>query len=84
MNIALDSVHPVTLAVGKIMKRFFIVVSSVLMFHNLVTIQVAIGSAVGIAGVLQYSLIKQFYEELERKEAEEAASIANTVGRRQC
>lgn len=82
MYLALDSVHPVTLAVGNTMKRVFIVVASVLVFQNPVTIQAAIGSAVGIAGVLLYSLTKQYYEELERKEAEEAAAIANTGGRR--
>jgi len=83
MYLALSNVHPVTLAVGNTMKRVFIVVASVLVFKNPISIQAAIGSAVGIGGVLLYSLTKQHYEELERKKAEEeAASNKPRFGRR--
>jgi drug/metabolite transporter (DMT)-like permease len=62
MYLALDSVHPVTLAVGNTMKRIFIMVASVMVFRNEITTQAAIGSAIGIGGVLLYSLTKQHYE----------------------
>ena len=65
MYLALGSVHPVTLAVGNTMKRVFILVASVLVFRNEITLQAAIGSAIGIGGVLLYSLTKQHYEKLE-------------------
>jgi len=66
MYLALGNVHPVTLAVGNTMKRVFILVASVLVFRNPVTLQAAVGSAVGISGVLLYSLTKAHYERLEQ------------------
>merc|ERR1712176_790531 len=68
MYLALSNVHPVTLAVGNTMKRVFIILASVIVFRNPVSVQAAIGSAVGIGGVLLYSLTKQHYEALEEKE----------------
>ncbi|KAL3906573.1 MAG: hypothetical protein SGILL_009216 [Bacillariaceae sp.] len=65
MYLALGSVHPVTLAVGNTMKRVFILVASVMVFRNPISLQAGIGSGVGIAGVLLYSLTKQYYENLE-------------------
>ena len=65
---ALGRVHPVTLAVGNTMKRVFILVASVMVFHNPISVQTCIGSGVGIAGVLLYSLTKQYYEALETAE----------------
>ena len=62
MYLALGSVHPITLAVGNTMKRVFIMVASVLVFKNVITSQAAVGSAIGIGGVLLYSLTKQYYE----------------------
>jgi solute carrier family 35 protein E1 len=62
MYLALNKVHPVTLAVGNTMKRVFIMVASVIVFRNTVSLQAGIGSAVGIGGVLLYSLTKQHYE----------------------
>jgi solute carrier family 35 protein E1 len=62
MYLALGSVHPVTLAVGNTMKRVFIMVASVMVFRNVITTQAAVGSCVGIGGVLLYSLTKQYYE----------------------
>ena len=69
MYLALSNVHPVTLAVGNTMKRVFILVASVIAFRNPVSLQAAIGSAIGIGGVLLYSLAKEHYEKLERKSA---------------
>jgi solute carrier family 35 protein E1 len=66
MYLALGNVHPVTLAVGNTMKRVFIMVASVMVFRNQITFQAGVGSAVGISGVLLYSLVKQHYEKLEK------------------
>lgn len=76
MYLALGSVHPVTLAVGNTMKRVFILVASVVVFRNQITVQAGIGSGVGIAGVLLYSLTKQYYENLENSPANKLASKA--------
>jgi len=69
MYLALSNVHPVTLAVGNTMKRVIIMVASVLVFRNPVSLQAGIGAGVGISGVLLYSLTKQHYEKLEAAEA---------------
>jgi solute carrier family 35 protein E1 len=45
----------------------FSMVASVMVFQNEITPQAAVGSAIGIAGVLLYSLTKQYYEKLEAK-----------------
>ena len=74
MYLALGSVHPVTLAVGNTMKRVFIMVASVMVFRNPISVQAGIGSAIGIGGVLLYSLTKQYYESLEAAAAAEEAS----------
>ena len=66
MYLALGEVHPVTLAVGNTMKRVFIMVASILVFRNPISLQAGIGSAIGISGVLLYSLTKQHYESLEK------------------
>ena len=66
---ALSNVHPVTLAVGNTMKRVVIMVASVMVFQNQISLQVGIGSAVGISGVLLYSLTKQHYENLEKQQS---------------
>lgn len=65
MYLALDSVHPVTLAVANTMKRVFIIIASVVAFQTPVSLQTAVGSGIGIAGVLLYSLTKQYYEKLD-------------------
>jgi hypothetical protein len=71
MYLALGSVHPVTLAVGNTMKRVIIMVASVMVFGNEISVQAGIGSGVGISGVLLYSLVKQYYESLAAKQAAE-------------
>ena len=65
MFLALGKVHPITLAVGNTMKRVFIMIASVIVFQNQISLQAGIGSAVGIAGVLLYSITKQYYEKLD-------------------
>lgn len=70
MYLALSNVHPVTLAVGNTMKRCFIMVASVMVFRNPISFQAGLGSAIGISGVLLYSLTKQHYEKLEAEEKE--------------
>lgn len=74
MYLALGNVHPVTLAVGNTMKRVFIMVASIIVFRNPVSVQAGIGSAIGISGVLVYSLTKQYYEKLEAEEEGEASA----------
>jgi solute carrier family 35, member E1 len=68
------------LAVGNTMKRVFIMVASVLVFRNPVSVQAGIGSSIGISGVLLYSLVKQRYEAIEAAEA--AAQNTKNKGKR--
>mmetsp|Transcript_9576 Transcript_9576/g.14087 ORF Transcript_9576/g.14087 Transcript_9576/m.14087 type:complete len:288 (+) Transcript_9576:182-1045(+) len=63
----LSKVHPVTLAVGNTMKRVFIMVASVIVFHNPMSLQSVMGSTIGILGVFLYSFFKQHYERAESK-----------------
>jgi solute carrier family 35 protein E1 len=62
MYLALDNVHPITLAVGNTAKRVFIIVASLLVFRNPISGVGMVGSAVGIGGVLLYSLTKNYYD----------------------
>lgn len=62
MYLALGQVHPITLAVGNTMKRVFIILASVVVFRNTITIQTAVGSTIGLIGVLLYSLAQQYYQ----------------------
>jgi solute carrier family 35 protein E1 len=66
----LDKVHPITLAVGNTLKRVFIIVAGVVVFSTPVSWQTAIGSTIGITGVMVYSLMKQWYDtdQHERKD----------------
>ena len=82
MYLALGSVHPVTLAVGNTMKRVFILVASIMVFRNPISLQAGIGSGVGIAGVLLYSLTKQYYETVESTPAPKAKISATKISRK--
>merc|ERR1711924_55522 len=62
MYLALSNVHPVTLAVGNTLKRVVIMIVSLIVFRNPISIQAGIGCTVGMLGVLLYSLTKQYYE----------------------
>mmetsp|Transcript_48386 Transcript_48386/g.95930 ORF Transcript_48386/g.95930 Transcript_48386/m.95930 type:complete len:407 (+) Transcript_48386:43-1263(+) len=65
MYLVLDNVHPVTLAVGNTLKRVVIIVASLVIFRNPMAPEAQLGSAVGIAGVLLYSLTKQYYDRVD-------------------
>jgi len=56
---ALESVDQVTHAVGNTLKRVVIIVATVVVFQNPVTLLGAAGSAVAVAGTLLYSMVKQ-------------------------
>lgn len=62
MYLALSNVHPVTLAVGNTMKRVFLLIASIVVFHTPLSLQAGIGSSIGLSGVLAYSLARQYYE----------------------
>lgn len=55
----LDRVNQVTHAVGNTLKRVVIIVATVVVFRNPVTLMGAVGSAIAIVGTLLYSLSKQ-------------------------
>jgi solute carrier family 35 protein E1 len=59
---ALDSVHPITHAVGNTVKRVVIIIASVIVFKNPIDWRGWLGSAIAIGGVLLYSLVKNYYE----------------------
>ena len=63
---ALDSVHPITHAVANTVKRIVIIVTSVIVFQNPVTKANAIGSGIALAGVLLYSVMKNYFPEKKR------------------
>eukprot|EP00922_Rhytidocystis_sp_ex-Travisia-forbesii_P008341 GHVS01012269.1.p1 GENE.GHVS01012269.1~~GHVS01012269.1.p1 ORF type:complete len:388 (+),score=60.74 GHVS01012269.1:93-1256(+) len=56
--IALERIHQLTHAVANTLKRVVIIVATVIVFRNPVTLLGAIGSAVAIGGTLLYSLAK--------------------------
>lgn len=55
----LSKVSPVTHSVGNSLKRVAVIVASIIVFHNKVTQQSAIGTAVALLGVLLYSQAKR-------------------------
>ncbi|KAG5187847.1 hypothetical protein JKP88DRAFT_30453 [Tribonema minus] len=67
--LALESVHPVTHAVGNTIKRVVIIVSSVLFFRTPMSRQSVAGSAIAILGTLGYSLVKQAYDKKAKAKA---------------
>jgi len=69
MYLVLSEVHPITLAVGNTLKRVVIIGVSLLVFRNPISLTAAVGSAIGVGGVLLYSLTKQHYDKLELLEA---------------
>ena len=56
--LALDSVNPVTHAVGNTIKRVVIILASVVVFRNPISPLGQVGSAIAITGTLLYSLAK--------------------------
>jgi len=57
----LNKVSPVTHALANTFKRIVIILSSVLMFHNPLTANGKLGSALAIAGVFVYSLSQSYF-----------------------
>ncbi|PON79675.1 Triose phosphate/phosphoenolpyruvate translocator [Parasponia andersonii] len=72
----LERVAPLTHAVGNVLKRVFVIGFSIVVFGNKISTQTGIGTAIAIAGVALYSLIKANMEEQKRKAA--AASSASS------
>ncbi|CAA2997635.1 triose phosphate/phosphate translocator, chloroplastic-like [Olea europaea var. sylvestris] len=70
----LERVAPLTHAVGNVLKRVFVIGFSIVVFGNRISTQTGIGTAVAIAGVAIYSLIKANIEEQKRKAAQTNAS----------
>ncbi|KAI4328537.1 hypothetical protein L6164_020883 [Bauhinia variegata] len=69
----LERVAPLTHAVGNVLKRVFVIGFSIVVFGNKISTQTGIGTAIAIAGVAIYSLIKANMEEQKRK----AAAVAS-------
>uniref|UniRef100_A0A7S0ZCN0 Sugar phosphate transporter domain-containing protein n=1 Tax=Timspurckia oligopyrenoides TaxID=708627 RepID=A0A7S0ZCN0_9RHOD len=67
--LALNSVHPVTHAVANTMKRVVIIITSIFVFQNPVTLANMSGSAIAIAGVLIYSLVKNHFDAKAKAES---------------
>ncbi|XP_047332512.1 triose phosphate/phosphate translocator, chloroplastic-like [Impatiens glandulifera] len=65
----LERVAPLTHAVGNVLKRVFVIGFSIVVFGNKISSQTGIGTAIAIAGVAIYSLIKANLEEEKRKAA---------------
>ncbi|KAM7484423.1 hypothetical protein LguiA_000432 [Lonicera macranthoides] len=65
----LERVAPLTHAVGNVLKRVFVIGFSIIVFGNRISTQTGIGTAIAIAGVAMYSLIKANIEEQKRKTA---------------
>ncbi|CAM8998560.1 unnamed protein product [Rhodiola kirilowii] len=65
----LERVAPLTHAVGNVLKRVFVIGFSIVVFGNRISTQTGIGTAIAIAGVAMYSLIKANIEEKKRKAA---------------
>ncbi|CAJ2648112.1 triose phosphate/phosphate translocator, chloroplastic-like [Trifolium pratense] len=70
----LERVAPLTHAVGNVLKRVFVIGFSIVVFGNTISTQTGIGTAIAIAGVAVYSLIKANMEEQKRKAAAALAS----------
>ncbi|QCD84408.1 cell division cycle 2-like [Vigna unguiculata] len=66
----LERVAPLTHAVGNVLKRVFVIGFSIIVFGNKISTQTGIGTAIAIAGVALYSLIKARIEEEKRVTSE--------------
>ncbi|OVA18897.1 Drug/metabolite transporter [Macleaya cordata] len=62
----LERVAPLTHAVGNVLKRVFVIGFSIVVFGNKISAQTGIGTAIAIAGVAIYSLIKANMEQQKR------------------
>lgn len=66
----LGVVHPVTHAVGNTFKRVFLIATSIIVFKSKLTPLAAFGSFMAIAGVLLYSLTKEWCAKQEALKAQ--------------
>eukprot|EP00904_Undaria_pinnatifida_P013146 jgi/Undpi1/8962/HiC_scaffold_26.g11423.m1 len=60
--LALDSVNPVTHAVGNTIKRVVIIVAACVAFRTPMTPLSILGSSIAVGGTLLYSLVKSHYD----------------------
>lgn len=63
----LDSVHPITHAVGNTIKRVILILFSVIRFGTAMTAQSAFGSTVAILGVFGYSVAKTVFKKPKKE-----------------
>nr|XP_043626679.1 triose phosphate/phosphate translocator, chloroplastic-like [Erigeron canadensis] len=68
----LERVAPLTHAVGNVLKRVFVIGFSIIVFGNRISTQTGIGTAIAIAGVAMYSVIKANLEDKNKKDAGKA------------
>nr|GFA00277.1 triose phosphate/phosphate translocator, chloroplastic [Tanacetum cinerariifolium] len=68
----LERVAPLTHAVGNVLKRVFVIGFSIIVFGNRISTQTGIGTAIAIAGVALYSVIKANLEDQKKKNAEKS------------
>lgn len=54
---SLDQISPLTFSVGNTMKRIFVIVSSIIIFHTPIRPVNAIGAAIAILGTFLYSQV---------------------------
>ena len=60
---ALNKVHPVTHAVSNTVKRIVIILSSVIVFNNKMTLSGIFGTTLAISGVFLYSITQHLYKD---------------------
>jgi len=65
----LDSVHPITHAVGNTIKRVILILYSVVRFGSTLNMQGKVGSAIAIGGVFAYSVAKQQFKKPAKPKA---------------
>ena len=70
---ALNSVHPITHAVASTVKRV-VVITSIIVFRNVITPSTAIGFAVALVGVLLNSIAKNYFPEKKRARSKTPAA----------
>eukprot|EP01095_Lingulamoeba_sp_RSL-Kostka_P006651 TRINITY_DN2097_c0_g1_i2.p1 TRINITY_DN2097_c0_g1~~TRINITY_DN2097_c0_g1_i2.p1 ORF type:complete len:362 (-),score=36.66 TRINITY_DN2097_c0_g1_i2:45-1130(-) len=73
----LNRVTPVTYAVSNTLKRVFVIVTSILYFHNTITFMNAFGILISISGVYFYTRAKQYYNQLNQRTKNEIDITSN-------
>merc|ERR1740138_1197300 len=75
----LDSVHPITHAVGNTIKRVILILFSVIRFGTPMTTQSAAGSSIAILGVFAYSVAKQLIKKPTAAKKADAKPAMDTI-----